>query len=111
MPGAGPASQPVDGFVGITGQTCHWETARELVACSETPVILAGGLGPDNVAEAVRRVRPAGVDSCTRTNRVDEDGRPLRFQKDMVRVRRFVEEARSAEAADNTKAGMMETSA
>lgn len=89
-----PLSQPVDGFVGITGQTCHWGTARDLVAVSEIPVILAGGLSPENVAEAVRQVRPAGVDSCTCTNRLDAMGRPIRFQKDLARVRRFVEEAR-----------------
>ena len=93
---AGPAAQPVEGFVGITGQTCRWETARRLVAASDVPVILAGGLSPENVAAAVRGVRPAGVDSCTRTNRLDHRGRPIRFQKDLERVRRFLAEARRA---------------
>ena len=97
--GAGSTSQPVAGFVGITGQICHWETARRLVAASEIPVILAGGLSPENVAAAVRTVRPAGVDSCTRTNRLDNRGRPIRFQKDLERVRRFLEEASQAAAA------------
>jgi phosphoribosylanthranilate isomerase len=46
-------------------------------------VILAGGLGPENVADAIRTVRPAGVDSKTKT---DKDG--LR-QKDLERVGRF----------------------
>jgi phosphoribosylanthranilate isomerase len=86
----------VAGFVGITGKTCDWETAAELVRTSAIPVILAGGLDPDNVAEAVRRTRPAGVDSCTGTNARDPAGRPVRFRKDMARVRRFVESARSA---------------
>jgi len=83
-PGAATPSQPVDGFVGITGQTCHWATARDLVALSDTPVILAGGLSPDNVAEAIRLVQPSGVDSCTRTNQEDEQGHPIRFRKDMA---------------------------
>lgn len=88
--------QPVEGFVGITGQTCHWEIARDLVTRSQIKVILAGGLSPENVYEGARFVRPAGVDSCTRTNRLDEQGHPIRFQKDMARVRSFVAEARRA---------------
>jgi phosphoribosylanthranilate isomerase len=48
------------------------------------------GLGPDNVAEAIRTVRPAGVDSKTRT---DQDGS---HAKDLDRVRRFHEAARAA---------------
>jgi phosphoribosylanthranilate isomerase len=91
-------SQPVDGFVGITGQTCHWEIARDLVAHAKTPVILAGGLSPENVYDGIRFVKPAGVDSCTRTNRLDDQGRPIRFKKDIERVRHFVEETRRASA-------------
>ena len=95
-PTHGAGSQPVEGFVGITGKTCNWDTAALLVASSGIPVILAGGLGPENVREAVRHVRPAGVDSCTGTNAVDGDGRPIRFKKDIQRVRRFVAEALAA---------------
>jgi phosphoribosylanthranilate isomerase len=54
-------------------------------------VILAGGLGPDNVSEAIGRVRPAGVDSLTRTNRPGPDGA---FTKDLDAVAAFVEQAR-----------------
>jgi phosphoribosylanthranilate isomerase len=93
---AGTPQQPVDGFVGITGKTCHWETARKLVRESKIPVILAGGLSPENVYDAISRVAPAGVDSCTRTNKMDRHGNAIRFSKDMDRVRRFVEEARRA---------------
>ena len=96
--GGNLSSQPVEGFVGITGQTCHWETARELVARSAIPVILAGGLSPENVYDGIRFVKPAGVDSCTCTNRLDAQGRPIRFQKDIERLRRFVEETRRAAA-------------
>jgi phosphoribosylanthranilate isomerase len=90
--------QPVDGFIGITGQTCHWGTARQLVLESEIPVILAGGLSPENVYDAILEVAPAGVDSCTCTNRLDHHGKPQRFKKDLERVERFVLEARRASA-------------
>jgi len=92
--------QPVRGFVGITGRTCDWHVANALAAWSPIPVILAGGLSPENVREAILAVRPAGVDSCTGTNAMDPEGRPIRFQKDMTRVRRFVDEARRAAAPD-----------
>ncbi len=95
----GDAAQPVAGFVGITGATCDWELATWLVRTSPRPVILAGGLGPENVAAAIGRVRPTGVDSCTRTNAVDIHGRPIRFRKDFDKVRRFIAAARRADAA------------
>jgi len=91
--------QPVSGFVGITGEICSWQSAAELVDWSPVPVILAGGLSPENVFDAIRCVRPAGVDSCTRTNAVDPKGCPIRFKKDMDRVRRFVSETRRAAAS------------
>ena len=91
--------QPVQGFVGITGRTCDWRIARELVKSSPIPVILAGGLSPENVREAIAATRPAGVDSCTGTNARDAEGAPIRFKKEMARVERFVREARRADAA------------
>ena len=92
------SGQPVTGFVGITGDTCDWDMARRLVASAQIPVILAGGLGPENVADAIAHTRPAGVDSCTRTNAVDAEGRPVRFRKDPERVTRFIENSRCAPA-------------
>lgn len=51
------------GRSGGTGLTADWQTAAKLVeSAGQTPVILAGGLHPSNVAEALRQVRPAGVD-------------------------------------------------
>ncbi|GAB6096860.1 phosphoribosylanthranilate isomerase [Desulfatiferula olefinivorans] len=93
--------QPVEGFVGITGLTCDWDMARKLVEQSRLPVILAGGLSPDNVFEAAVATRPAGVDSCTRTNAVDPSGKPVRFKKDPDKVRTFVREARRAAESIN----------
>jgi phosphoribosylanthranilate isomerase len=90
------AAQPVAGFVGITGRTCDWTVARQLVETSPLPVVLAGGIDPENVAAGIRRVRPAGVDSCTGTNARDGYGKPMRFRKDPDRVRRMVTAARAA---------------
>jgi len=51
------------GQSGGTGSVMDWGVAAELVSAARaTPVILAGGLDPWNVAEAIRRVRPRGVD-------------------------------------------------
>lgn len=91
---AASVKQPVNGFVGITGETCDWQLARALVLQARIPVILAGGLSPENVKAAIALVEPAGVDSCTATNQVDEQGRSIRFRKDRVRVRHFVQAAR-----------------
>ena len=79
-----------DRQIGALGITHDWTISRRIVEAVKTPVILAGGLGPDNVAEAIRAVRPAGVDSKTKT---DQDGA---HQKDLDRVRRFQEAAWAA---------------
>lgn len=82
--------QPVDGFIGITGRPCDWDVARKLVENTRIPVILAGGISPENVAEGLSKVRPAGVDSCTGTNAIDDRGHMIRFKKDPARVKRLV---------------------
>ena len=56
----GDASRP--GMFGGTGQVAPWAVARSLVLHSPVPVVLAGGLTAKNVADAVRIVRPWGVD-------------------------------------------------
>ena len=90
-------AQPVNGFVGITGKTCDWEIASKLVENSDIPVILAGGISPENVYEGILKVRPAGVDSCTLTNARSQNGHPVRFKKDTDRVKRFVKAVQNAE--------------
>ena len=95
--GSVSALQPVKGFVGITGQVCNWGIAAKLVQSSQVPVILAGGITPDNVFNGIMHVLPAGVDSCTGTNAADSRGRPIRFKKDLLKVKHLVEEVRRAE--------------
>jgi phosphoribosylanthranilate isomerase len=94
--GGEEAVQPVAGYVGITGELCDWDLAAALVAASGIPVILAGGISPENVRDALGRVRPAGIDSCTQTNARDNRGRPVRFRKDFDRVGRLLAEVRKA---------------
>jgi phosphoribosylanthranilate isomerase len=81
---------PATGVVGATGLTHDWSVSTLIPPAVDVPVILAGGLGPENVAEAIAAVNPAGVDSETRTSRLDDKRR-----KDLGAVRRFVEIARS----------------
>jgi phosphoribosylanthranilate isomerase len=54
---------------GGTGRTHDWTLTRERVADLDTPVVLAGGLTPDNVAEAVATVDPFAVDVATGVER------------------------------------------
>jgi phosphoribosylanthranilate isomerase len=85
------SSDPSTGVVGATGLVHDWGLSAEIVAAASCPVFLAGGLGPDNVADAIRRVRPAGVDSETHTSRTDD-----RRRKDIAKVEAFIARARSA---------------
>jgi len=89
--------QPVGNFVGITGKICDWVMAAKLASSSSIPVILAGGISPENVFDGILKVKPAGIDSCTLTNALDDNGRPIRFKKDIEKVRRLIAEVRRAE--------------
>lgn len=95
--------QPVPGYVGITGMVCDPLKSRELVEKSKIPVILAGGLSPENVFDLSQIIKPYGVDSCTLTNAHDAEGKPLRFKKDLHRVSAFVNEAKRAALKPNSK--------
>lgn len=79
--------------VGATGVTHDWTISREIVqkVGKQARVILAGGLTPDNVTDAIQTVQPWGVDSNTGTN---VPGNPV--VKDWLRVEAFVSQARQA---------------
>lgn len=62
--------------LGGTGRTHDWAISRSIVESVGVPVFLAGGLNSNNIAEAIERVRPFGVDVCSgvRTDgRLDEE--------------------------------------
>ena len=80
---------PETGACGATGKTHDWAISRRLVELSPRPVILAGGLRPENVKEAILRVRPVGVDAHTGVE--DPNGR-----KDAQKVEAFVRAAKEA---------------
>lgn len=81
--------RPADQKIGALGVTHDWSLSRRIVELVHMPVLLAGGLGPENVAEAIRAVRPAGVDSKTKTDQVGSHA------KDLHRVRLFHDIARA----------------
>ncbi len=78
--------------IGIAGVTHDWTLSRKVVEQVKKPCILAGGLSSENVADAIRAVRPWGVDSNTHTCV------PGTWQKDLERMRQFVQAARTTAA-------------
>ncbi len=74
---------------GGTGVVGDWDRAAEFAQACPVPVVLAGGLTPDNVATAVGRVRPWGVDVSSGVE--SSPGR-----KDPIRVREFMARCRAA---------------
>lgn len=77
-------------MAGGTGQTFDWQLLEKLSA--PRPIVLAGGLTPDNVGEAVRQVRPFAVDLNSGVE--FEPGR-----KDIDKVRAAIAEVAAADAA------------
>jgi phosphoribosylanthranilate isomerase len=73
---------------GGSGQPVDWDLAAEIVLSSPIPVILAGGLTPENVTEAIRRVQPAGVDVSSGIEKAPGI-------KDSERLRSFIENAKA----------------
>lgn len=76
----------VPGARGGTGQTCDWDRAGVAAGITER-LVLAGGLTPENVAEAVKKVRPYAVDTAGGVE--SEPGK-----KDHERIRSFVKNAK-----------------
>jgi len=72
--------------LGGTGITHDWSISREIVEAVKVPVILAGGLTPGNVFEAVKKVQPFGVDV--------NSGVEINGDKDFDSIKIFIREAR-----------------
>ncbi|MDE6949865.1 MAG: phosphoribosylanthranilate isomerase [Lachnospiraceae bacterium] len=79
-------------FIGAAGVTHNWDWDREIIESVEIPVIIAGGLGVDNVAAAIEKIHPFGVDSLTRTNSASPE---KKGRKDIELVREFCRIAHS----------------
>ena len=78
----------VDGLLGGTGRAFDWEIAREIARSYE--ILLAGGLTPENVADAISVARPWGVDV---SSGVETDG-----VKDVNKIRAFAREVKRTAA-------------
>jgi len=74
---------------GGTGKTFRWEVAEKLVAAGADNIVIAGGLRDGNVARAIRRIRPFGVD-------VSSGVESAPGVKSMDKVAEFIKEARNA---------------
>jgi anthranilate phosphoribosyltransferase len=94
--GAAPAAVLEAAGKGGSGARPDWNRAAALAR--RIPLVLAGGLGPDNVADAILAVRPYGVD-------VSSGVEARRGVKDPVRIAAFVEAARTAAAAVGAESG------
>jgi len=73
---------------GGTGKVGNWEAVRSLVQSTEIPIVLAGGLKPENVRSALRAVNPWGVDVSSGVE--SSPGR-----KNIDRVREFIQQCRN----------------
>jgi len=82
---------------GGTGDVGDWELARATKKFASR-LILAGGLSPENVAQAIKTVNPDGVDVCSSVESAPGG-------KDLGRIRQFVAAARNAEKIRVTRPG------
>ena len=73
--------------VGGTGKTHDWNISRKLVESVHLPVVLAGGLNPVNVVEAIKTVRPYAVDVLSGVS--NKDG-----TKDHIKLESFISQAK-----------------
>ena len=83
-----------DRQIGALGVTHSWELERHIIESVRIPAIIAGGLGAENVQDAIRKAGPAGVDSKTKTDK--DDGTHM---KDLQKVSAFLEAARRLNSA------------
>ncbi|MBL7053004.1 MAG: phosphoribosylanthranilate isomerase [Candidatus Marinimicrobia bacterium] len=78
---------PNSGARGATGKIHDWKISRKIVEISPKPIILAGGLNPENVSEAIQFVHPAGVDVHSGVTGKDKRKIPKLVQKFVQRAK------------------------
>ena len=82
--------------IGATGAVHDRNIDRAIVEATKVPCIVAGGLDPENVAEAIHVAHPYGVDTCTRTNLPKALQDETNGLKDPAKVKAFVEAVKNA---------------
>jgi phosphoribosylanthranilate isomerase len=82
------------GLPGGTGKTFDW---NELPDALQRPLILSGGLTPQNVGAAIRTARPWAVDVSSGVEMAGEDGRPRKGIKSAAKIAAFIREVRNAD--------------
>ncbi len=78
----------IKGMSGGTGKVHDWDISRRIVESINTPVILAGGLSPENVGSAIEKVKPYAVDTSSGV-----ESKPR--EKDKKKIEIFIKNAKS----------------
>ena len=87
---------------GGTGHAFDWSRLRpDVRARLMRPLVLSGGLDADNVGQAIRDVRPWGVDVSSGVEERGPDRKPVRGLKDHARIAAFVQGVRNADGGDS----------
>ncbi len=81
---------------GGTGAVADWDIAKELVRAVDLPVFLAGGINPDNVKSALRKVDPYGVDLASGVEKV-------KCKRDPEKVKKLMQAVREASAEKHAR--------
>jgi phosphoribosylanthranilate isomerase len=86
---------------GGTGHTFDWSRLSPAVRTAlRAPLVLSGGLDPDNVGDAIRAVRPWAVDVSSGVEERGPDGAPRKGIKDAARIAAFVNGVRDADGSN-----------
>lgn len=89
--------------VGATGYTHDWSVSAIIVETVGIPVIMAGGLTPENVGAAIDQIKPWGVDSNTSTNVTGSN-----VEKDLDRIKAFVDAIKAGKTKKDSKGSSKE---
>jgi len=89
---------------GGTGHAFDWtRLSPDVRAALRRPVVLSGGLDPDNVERAIRATHPWAVDVSSGVEERDADGKPRRGLKDHARIVAFVQGVRNADGGSSER--------